>query len=272
MGFSLVDKVVIITGASSGIGLACAKEFCARGAKVIMASRNYAKLKESEQALVLHNMDAFAVKTDVTKEEECKNLIEQAIKEYEKIDILINNAGISMRATFQNVEIDVIRKVLDVNFWGTVYCSKYALPYLLQSKGALVGISSVAGLYGLPGRSGYSASKFAMHGLLESIRVEHMNDGLHVMILAAGFTASNIRRNALTANGSHQGESPLNEGNMMSPEEVAKQLIKALRRRKRNKVLTIVGQLTAISRRIIPNIVDKEAYRRFAREPDSPLK
>lgn len=272
MGLSFVDKVVIITGASSGIGLACAKEFCSRGAKVVLASRNIKKLKEIETAFLMHNMEAYAVKADVTFEEECKSLIDSTIKKYSKIDILINNAGISMRALFKDLDLKVIKRLMDVNFWGTVYCSKYALPYLLQTKGALVGISSIAGVQGLPGRTGYSASKFAMHGLLESIRIEHLKDGLHVMILAAGFTTSNIRRSALLADGTPQGESPRNEGKMMSPEKVAKHLIRALKRRKRNKNLTIVGQLTAISHRIIPTIIDKEAYRRFSREQDSPLK
>ncbi|MBN1188042.1 MAG: SDR family oxidoreductase [Bacteroidales bacterium] len=271
MRFSLIDKVVIITGASSGIGLACTKEFCHRGAKVVMAARNFDKLKELESALILNGMEAYAVKTDVTIESDCEHLINEAINKYGKIDIMINNAGISMRALFVNLKLDVIRKVMDVNFWGTVYCSKYALPHLLETKGALVGMSSVAGFQGLPGRSGYSASKFAMHGLLESIRVEHLKDGLHVMILAAGFTSSNIRKSALTADGTPQGESPRNEGKMMTPEKVAREMIKALKRHKGNRILSVIGQLMAVSQRIIPNIVDKEAYRRFAKEQDSPL-
>ena len=271
MRFTLKNKVVIVTGASSGIGLACAKEFCQLGAKVVMAARNIEKLKELENALLMHGMEAHAVQTDVTNESDCEDLINKTVKKYDRIDILINNAGISMRALFVDVKLDVIRRVMDVNFWGTVYCSKYALPYLLKTKGALVGMSSVAGVQGLPGRSGYSASKFAMHGLLESIRVEHLKDGLHVMILAAGFTTSNIRKSALTADGTPQGESPRNEGKMMTPEKVAKEMVRALKRHKGNRILSVIGQLMAVSQHIIPNIVDKEAYRRFAREPDSPL-
>ena len=164
------DKVVIVTGASSGIGKACVEEFANRGAKVVFCARTINKLKEIEQNLKDKGLEVFAVKTDVTIEEECKALIDITVKKYGTIDVLINNAGISMRALFKDVNIKVIKKLMDVNFWGTVYCTKFALPYLLESKGSVVGVTSIAGFHGLPGRSGYSASKFAMHGFLETIR------------------------------------------------------------------------------------------------------
>jgi short-subunit dehydrogenase len=203
---------------------------------------------------------------DVTKEEDCKRLIENTVRKYGIIDILINNAGISMRAGFPEVEINVLKRLMDVNFWGTVYCTKYALPYLLKSKGSLVGVSSVAGFHGLPGRTGYSASKFAMHGFLETVRIENLRTGLHVMILAPGFTSSEIRKHALTANGSEQGTSPLNEGKLMSSEYVAKRLIRALKWRKRNKLLTWDGRLTALFQRILPEFVDWVYYKEMSRD------
>ncbi len=265
------DKVVIITGASAGIGCAMAKELARRGSKVVMAARNEEKLKSIEGEMKKERHEAYAVKTDVTIQDDCRNLIEKAIEKYGKIDVLINNAGISMRALFENVEIDVLRQVMDVNFWGTVHCSKYAIPHLVKSKGSLVGISSIGGIQGLPGRTGYSASKFAMHGLLDTIRVENLKNGLHVMILTAGFTKSEIRKRALLGDGKPQGYTPRNEEKHMLPEHVAKEMIKALRKKKRHKILTIEGKLLTLLQRIIPTVCDRIAYRRLAREPESPF-
>ena len=129
-----------------------------------MAARNLAELQQMEKELNDKGIEVLAVQTDVTREDDCKHLIEQTVQKFGKIDILINNAGISMRALFDELDVDVIRRVMDVNFWGTVYCSRYAIPYLLHSKGSLVGIISVAGFVGLPGRTGYAASKFAVRG------------------------------------------------------------------------------------------------------------
>jgi short-subunit dehydrogenase len=265
------DKVVIITGASSGIGLAVAREFASRGSKVVLAARRENILKELENEFRSKGYEALIVKTDVTVIDDCKNLINKTIEKFGRIDILINNAGISMRALFIDVDIQVLRKLMEVNFWGTVYCSKFALPYLIKAKGSLVGVSSVAGFHGLPGRSGYSASKFAMHGFMETLRIENLKNGLHVMILSAGFTKSEIRKKALTKDGSEQGYTPRVEEKMMMPEQVARAMIKAIKKRKRIKILTLEGQLIALLQRIIPGIVDRGAYNELAKEPDSPF-
>src|SRR5512133_1639710 len=212
------DKVVVVTGASSGIGKAIAREFALNGSKVVLAARSEEKLAAITKELNALNCETFHIKTDVSIEADCRNLIEKTVEKFGTVDILINNAGISMRASFNDVEMSVLHRLMNVNFWGTVYCTKYALPYLIRGKGSLVGVSSVAGFHGLPGRTGYSASKFAMHGFLETVRIENLKNGLHVMIIAPGFTSTDIRRNALTANGSKQGESPLDEHKLMPPE------------------------------------------------------
>lgn len=266
------DKVVIITGASSGIGLACVREFHKLGAKVVLAARSDEKITALAKELDCEGDSCYAIKTDVTIQDDCQKLINETIKQFGKIDILVNNAGISMRALFEDVDMEVLEKVMNVNFWGTVYCTKYALPYIRESKGNIVGISSIAGFHGLPGRTAYSASKAAMQGFLESVRIENLRKGVKVLILAAGFTSSNIRKSALDAHGNPQGETPRPEEKLMSPERVAKNVVRSIRKRKRNRIMTIEGQLMVFLQRIIPELVDSTIYRKFKREPNSPIK
>jgi short-subunit dehydrogenase len=266
------DKVVVITGASSGIGKALAESFAKRSSKLVLAARSEDKLVELKKNLQLSENNVLIVQTDVSKEEDCKNLVEKTIHQFGKIDVLINNAGISMRAIFEHADLKVLKKLMDVNFWGTVYCSKYALPYLLKSKGSVVGVSSIAGYKGLPGRTGYSASKFAMQGFLEVVRIENMKKGLHVLIACPGFTASNIRLSSLTADGSQQEESPRDEGEMMSAEEVAERIIKAIKQKKHRLILTSQGKLTVNLNKFFPKLMDKLVYNHMAKEEDSPFK
>ena len=276
-------KVVIVTGASSGIGLATSKAFAAKGDCVVLASRDLHKLQNTvaslgntygkEAVLDGHSVPRFlAVKTDVVREEDCKNLIETTADTYGRIDVLVNNAGVSMRALFKDLELDVIKHLMDVNFWGTVFCSKHALPYLLATKGSVVGVISIAGYKGLPARTGYSASKFAIYGFLDTLRVEHLKEGLHVMIFAPGFTASNIRFRALTADGTPQGETPRNEEKMMSADTVAHHLVNGVYKRKREVILTPIGKLTVMLNKFFPSLVDRLEYRFMKNEPNSPLK
>ena len=264
------NKVAIVTGASSGIGLATVKELLKQGAKVVLAARSIEKLQTIEKELISSNI--LIVPTDVSKEEDCKNLINKTIEKFQKIDILINNAGISMRAIFKDVKLEVIKSLMDINFWGTVYCTHYALPHLLKSKGSVVGVSSIAGFKGLPARVGYSSSKFAMHGFLDVLRTENLKTGLHVMLIAPGFTSSNIRNTALVADGSQQGESPRAEEKMMSAEEVAIHLCKGLEKRKRTIILTTQGKLTVLLNKFFPKFMDKMVYNHMAKEENSPFK
>ncbi len=266
------DKVVIITGASSGIGLATAQLFARKGNKVVLAARSHALLAKTAQDLQSSGYDVLTVVTDVTIEEDCKNLIAKTLDKYGQIDILINNAGISMRAIFNDVDISVLKRLFDVNFWGAVACTKYALPHLIRQHGSVVGVSSVAGFIGLPGRTGYSASKYALHGFLETLRIENLKNGLHVLIMCAGFTKSDIRKKALTANGTPQGFTPREEEKMMLPEEVALSIYKAVKRRRNYVILTLEGKMTALVKRIAPRFLEYAAYTKMANEPDSPLR
>ena len=265
------DKVIIITGASSGIGLASAKLFASFGARLSLAARSIDKLHALASEMEGGEDRILCVKTDVSVEEDCRDLVEKTVEKFGRIDILVNNAGISMRAMFRDLDLSVIKSLMDVNFWGTVYCTKFALPYLLESRGSVAGVISIAGYAGLPGRTGYSSSKYAIRGFLDTLRIEHLYDGLHVMVFAPGFTASNVRNAALTADGSRQGETPRDEGKMMTAEECALHLARGLKKRKPEMILTPVGKLTVLMHNILPRLTDRLEFSYMAKEPGSPF-
>lgn len=249
------DKVVIVTGGTDGIGKALVEELINQGAKVATCGRNHDKLYQLQTqhaSAALHTMVA-----DVSSENDCRRLVEMTVKIFGGIDVLINNAGISMRAELKDTSMDVIRKVMDINFFGAVYCTKYALPFLTERKGTVVGISSIAGYRGLPGRSGYSASKHALQGWMEAIRTELLDSGVNVMWVCPGFTTSNIRNAALTKDGETQGESPMDEGKMMAAEECAQRILVAIEKRKRTVVMTFQGKQTVFMNKFFPNLTDK---------------
>lgn len=268
----LNGKVVVITGASSGIGEAMAREYSKMGAKVVLGARREEELRRVADDIKAAGGAVTYATCDVVSEEECKRLIDTAIDNFGGIDVLICNAGLSMRALFDECDLKVLHRLMDVNFWGTVNCTKYALPWLQKSKGSLVGISSVAGIHGLPGRTGYSASKYAMTGFLDTIRVENLKKGLHVMTACPGFTASNVRFSALTADGTQQGETPRNEAKMMTPEQVAHIVARGIHRRKRLCLMEWEGRGTHLLKKFFPALVDRLFYAAMAKEPDSPLK
>ncbi len=265
------NKVVVITGASSGIGRALAKEFASKGARLALCARRTELLEDLKNELP--NIEILIQKTDVSNENDCRILIEETVKKYGQIDVLINNAGISMRALFEDVDLNVIRNLMDVNFYGTVYCTKFALPHLLKTKGSLVGVISIAGYVGLPGRTGYSASKFAIRGFLDTIRIENLKKGLHVLVAAPGFTASEVRKVALSDDGSQQGETPRDESKMMSAEECARHIARAVQKRKRSLILTFTeGKLTVFLGKFFPALLDILTYSHMAKEPNPPFK
>lgn len=266
------DKVIIITGATSGIGKACAEQFGKEGAKIVFTGRNEERLEAVKNRLSDLGVEHTGYIMDVREEKENKKLIEETIKVYGKIDILINNAGISMRALFNDSDLDVFKKVMDINFYGTVYATKYALPYIIKSKGTIVGVSSINGHRGTPARSAYSASKYAMEGFLEALRTEVMNLGVHVLVVSPGFTGTNIRNAALNKDGHEQGESPRNEDKMMSSAKVAKSISNGIKKKKRDIVLTSQGKLVVFLNKWVPGWMDKKVYEHMAKEKDSPFK
>lgn len=269
---NLKDKVVIITGASSGIGEATAYAFAKQNCKLVLAARNIEKLEHVKNKCLEFGAECLIITCDVSKEEDCKNLIEQTVQNYDTVNILINNAGISMRALFADLDLSVIKQLMDINFWGTVYCTKYAMPFLLKEKGNVIGVSSVAGIKGLPGRTGYSASKFAMNGFMDSLRIENIKTGLHVGVICPGYTASNIRNTALNKEGKAQTETPLDESKLMPASTVADEIIKMIEHRKAEVVLTSQGKLTKFLNKFFPRFLDNMVYTIVSKEKDSPFK
>lgn len=266
-----MQKVVIITGAGSGIGSALALRFARAGYAIAISGRRKEKLEVVAAAIQSAGGTCVVFPGDVSVEDDCRQLIAATVQRFGRLDVLINNAGITMRALLADLQLDVLRKVMDTNFWGTVYCTKYALPHLLASRGSVVGISSIAGKKGLPGRTGYSASKFAMEGFLESLRTENLQKGLHVLVACPGFTASDIRSSALAADGSRQGESPRAESGMMSAETVADHICTAVAGRKRDIILTGNGKLTVWLNKFFPGWMDRLVFKHLSKEPGSPF-
>ena len=261
---NFTDKIVVITGGSDGIGKALVAQFLALGAKVATCGRNENKL--SLLATEFPSSNLFTAQVDVSKQDESEAFIKQVVDNWGRIDVLINNAGISMRALVSEVSVQTLQNVMDINFWGTVYCTKAALPSIKQNKGVIVGVSSIAGYRGLPGRSGYSASKFALNGWLEALKTELYASGTHVMWVCPGFTNSNIRNAALDKNAKAQGESPMDEGSMMSSEDCATHIIHAIEKRKRSLVLTFTGKRTVFMNKYFPAWADKLVHHFFFKD------
>lgn len=265
------DKVVIITGGSSGIGKALAEKFGSEGSKILITGRNNVELDKTVAELQQKKITIAGFKADVSLEEDNQRMAEEAIRLFGTIDVLINNAGISMRALFAEADMEVIKKVMDINFYGVLYATKYCLPEIVKNKGSVIGISSIAGFRGLPGRTGYSASKFALNGFLEVLRTELLKTGTHVLTACPGFTASNIRKRSLTKDGSQQGESPRNEEKMMTAEECAHHIYVATVKRKRTLILTTQGKLVVWLNKWLPGLADKMVYNVMAKEAKAPI-
>jgi len=266
------DKVVVITGGSSGIGKALAEVFGRNGAKVLITGRNKSDLELAVADLKQKNISIESFVADVSVEIDNNRMAAEAMRLFGRIDVLINNAGITMRALFSELDMSVVKKVMDINFYGVLFATKACLPEILKNNGSIVGISSIAGFRGLPERTGYSASKFALNGFLEVLRTEMLHQGVHVLTAAPGFTASNIRKKALTKDGSAQGESPRDEEKMMTAEECAQHIYNAVIKRKNFVILTFQGKAAVWINKLFPKLADKLVYKTMAKEHESSLK
>lgn len=249
------NQVVVVTGGSDGIGKALVEIFLQEGARVATCGRQVDKLEQLRKEFA--GMPLHIFQADVSVETDCADFIQSTIATFGTIHILINNAGISMRSLFQDAIPATLKKVMDINYMGVVYCTHYALPHIIKNKGSIVGISSIAGFRGLPGRSGYSASKFALNGWLESLRTELLESGVHVLTACPGFTTSNIRMAALDSKGEARGETSMDEGAMMSSATCARHILDAIRQRKRTLILTYNGKRTVFLNKWFPALTDR---------------
>ncbi|TGK23215.1 SDR family oxidoreductase [Leptospira yasudae] len=263
------NQVILITGASEGIGRELSLLYAKRKAKLVLASRNQNALEDLASESERMGAQALAVQTNVSSSEDCKNLIEQAVKKYGRIDILINSAGISMSASFDSLQdLSVFQKLMAVNYLGVVHTSYYALPYLKKSQGMIVNISSLQGKTGFPRSTGYSASKFAVQGFSDSLRIELMGAGVDVLVVSPGPISTKMNFRKFDANGIIVQEEDPKEGrrNIMSPGECASLVAKSISKRERELIMTFGGKLIPWVRLFSPAFVDRmiaNAVKRF---------
>lgn len=242
-------KIIVITGASDGIGAEIARQLADRyGAEVglVLAARSAARLAQVASQCAVSGAQTLVLPTDVSLEPACRALIAAAVDKYGQIDALINNAGMSAQALFEEVKADDLawyEQLMRVNLWGSVWCTHAALPYLKQSRGSIVAVSSLAGLFGVPGRTAYSATKFAMTGFFEALRAELKTAGVSVTTAYPGVVATQIRHHGLNAAGQTAGSSGLKEDNAMSVEECARLILQGMDNRQREVVMTAKGKL-----------------------------
>jgi short-subunit dehydrogenase len=254
------DKTIIITGASDGIGAALAIALAREGAKLVLAARNVSALEKV--AAQCAPAQVLVQRTDVGVQADCKALIEAAQAKFGGIDILVNNAGVSGHAMFDDVtDFTWYEDMMRVNFFGTLWCTHYALPALKASRGLMVGVSSLAGKVGVPGRTAYSPSKFAMVGFMDALRIELRGTGVDVTGIFPGVVATNIRVNGYGPDGKPAGKSGLDEVGAMSVDECVRQMLDAMQSRKRELIMTAKGKLGVWLKLVAPGLVDNMALK-----------
>ena len=257
---AFTDNVVVITGASEGIGRAVGLALASAGAKLVLAARDPGRLDEPAASCRDLGADVLAVPTDVTRDDDCRALVEATIERFGRLDTLVANAGRTMWARFEDIEDpSILEDLMAVNYFGAVYCTRHALPWLRKSRGRIVAVASLAGLTGLPARSGYCASKHAMVGFFDSLRIELAGSGVSVTVVAPDFVVSQIHRRAVDGKGQPLGESPMQEDRIMSAEECAALILKATERRQRLLVTSGRGRLGRWLKLIAPDAVDRIA-------------
>jgi len=260
------DSVVVITGASDGIGREVALQLADQGAWLALAARDGEKLEAAAAECRARGARAIVVPTDVAEREQCRRLVERTVEEFGRLDTLVNNAGVSMWARFDEVtDLEPFERMIRVNYLGAVYCTHYALPHLKRSRGRIVGVSSLTGKTGVPTRSGYAASKHAMAGFFDTLRIELADDGVAVTMVYPGFVSTGIRRRAYGGDGKPLGASPVREAEVMTVDECARQIVRAAAGRRRELVMTLRGKIGGYLKLVAPRLVDRIARNAIAK-------
>jgi short-subunit dehydrogenase len=264
---TIKDKVIVITGASDGIGAELARQLAPEQPKLVLAARGQEALERVAAACRAHGAAAIAVPADVAQEDDCRRLVERAAAEFGRIDLLVANAGISMHAEFDTLQDwSTYERLWRINCLGTIACVRFAWPHLKASRGQIVGVSSLAGRTGVPGRTTYCMSKFAQTGFLEALRIEAEPLGIGVTTIYPGVVATEIRRRGWNARGEPAGKSGLDEANAMPVDECARQIIAAMRSGRRELVMTAKGRIGLWLKMIAPALVDRIARNALAKE------
>jgi len=254
---------VVITGSASGIGLALAKRFARDGHRIALVDLNEATLAEAAATV---DAETLQIVCDVTNREECEAAVAQIINNFGGIDILVNNAGISHQSRFEVTDPSVYEKIMGVNLFGAIYFTKAALPSLIERQGRIGVLSSIAGFAPLLGRTGYCASKYALHGLFETMRLELASKGVSVTFINPTFVKTNIHRDKLGADGKIAGFESTTLGKFLTPEQVADALHNALLKRKRMVVLTPRGKAAYLISRVAPRLYERMMRQSFKKE------
>ena len=266
-------KVVLITGACAGIGRALALRFAQAGSRLVLVDMDQAALDSLVQHLAdHHNVEALGLRCDVADAEAVEHAVARAIGRFGGIDVLVNNAGITHRSSFVDTELLVLRRIMDVNYFGAVHCTHAALPSLIERQGQIIVMSSLSGFAPLLYRSAYNASKHALHGLFETLRYELKGSGVNVMLACPGFTATDLRKNALVGDGSRAPQPPLAIGKVASPQDVAEDIYQAALRRKRLLILSNIDWRARLLARFFPRLFERALLPRMSGLKPEPSK
>jgi short-subunit dehydrogenase len=253
---------IILTGASEGIGRALALALAARGARLALAARDRSRLETLAQECRGRGGDARALPTDVTNNQDCEWLVDETVKAFGGIDVVVHNAGITMWSRFDALQdLSIFERLLEVNYLAPVRLTALALPHLKASKGLLVAVASLAGLTGVPERSGYAASKHAMIGFFDSLRIELAGSGVDVCVIAPDFVVSEIHKRAIGPDGEPLGESPMQQAKIMTAEACAARIVRAIENRERQVLMSTRGRLGRWLKLLAPSLIDRIAAR-----------
>jgi NAD(P)-dependent dehydrogenase (short-subunit alcohol dehydrogenase family) len=260
------NKVVLITGGASGIGLATAWEFARAGAKIAMLDMDTAMLKTRLKEFETQRFSILTLVCDVTDENACLAAVKICLDKFKAMDLLFNNAGITQRSLFENTKASVIKQVMAVNFFGSLYITQAALPSLIAQKGTIIINESVAGVSPLLGRCGYAASKHALHGFFTSLRCELRHKGVHVIIVCPGFIKTNLQARALGGNGKITNREQTRIGGQQTPEFVAEQILIGVQKNQSMMVFTFLGKLGYLISRLWPSLYERLMTQQFKSE------